>query len=293
MMNSMTAYATVEKTVDTLSVSIEMRSLNSRHLDLVLKMPYHLGSFEDRIKKILAGRLDRGRVETILKIVDDGESHISCELDEARAEALHHAVNRLKEQYAWDIHMSIDFLTVPSGPIRTVHEAVDIEKYWPSIEACLQTALVELVAMRKAEGDHVAHDISMRLGMIEKQLEKIREGVHGLLPLYQARLKERVDALAGGLVEIDPARLSQEAAFLADRSDISEEIVRAESHIKQFRGIMASPDPAGRKLNFLLQEFNREFNTMGSKAGNAEIAHTIVTVKAEIEKIREQVQNIE
>jgi len=292
-MNSMTAYASVEKAIDTQSVSVEIRSLNSRHLDPVLRIPHHYIHFEERIRKTLASRLERGRVETNIKITDSAENRVTCELDEAKAEALHQAFHRLKDRFSWDIRMTLDDLTGPLGPIRTVHEEIDSEKYWPLLEECLLMALDQLLTMRKSEGDHIAHDISRRLDCIEKQLKEIRTGVHGLLPIYQERLKARVEALAGGLVEIDPGRLSQEAAFLADRSDISEEIVRAESHIVQFREIMASPEPAGRKLNFLLQEFIREFNTMGSKAGNADIAHTIVNVKAELEKIREQVQNIE
>ena len=124
-------------------------------------------------------------------------------------------------------------------------------------------------------------------------LSKIRKESNGLLPLYQERLKERVASLTQDIVELDPARLAQEAAFLADRSDISEEIVRAESHLVQFSRIMNAVEPAGKKLNFLLQELNREFNTMGSKIGNAEVAYLIIDVKSELEKIREQVQNVE
>ena len=128
---------------------------------------------------------------------------------------------------------------------------------------------------------------------IEQALTQIKTVSAGLLPLYQERLKERIASLTSGMVDIEPGRIAQEAAFYADRSDISEEIVRAGSHLKQFRDIMNGDEPAGRKLNFLLQEFNREFNTMGAKAGNAEVSHMIVGVKSELEKIREQVQNVE
>ena len=132
-----------------------------------------------------------------------------------------------------------------------------------------------------------------RLADIENQLDLIEKDSDGLLGIYQAKLLERIHTLTQGNVDIDPGRIAQEAAFLADRSDISEEIVRATSHLEQFRRIMDVEEPAGRKLNFLLQEFNREFNTMGSKTSRTEIAHRVVDLKSELEKIREQVQNIE
>ena len=147
--------------------------------------------------------------------------------------------------------------------------------------------------MREKEGAFLANDLKQRLGFVEQSLDQIEADATGLVPLYRERLQERITALTKGVVELDAGRIAQEAAILADRSDISEEIVRAESHLKQFRSIMISEEPAGRKLNFLLQEFNREFNTMGVKAGNAEVSHIIVNVKSELEKIREQVQNVE
>ena len=136
-------------------------------------------------------------------------------------------------------------------------------------------------------------NFSNRPEFIESGLRQIDAAADGLLPVYRDKLTARIEALTQGVAELDPARISQEAAIAADRSDISEEIVRVRSHIRQFRDIMHADEPAGRKLNFLLQEFNREFNTMGSKIGQAEVAHLIVDIKAEIEKLREQVQNIE
>jgi uncharacterized protein (TIGR00255 family) len=147
--------------------------------------------------------------------------------------------------------------------------------------------------MRKKEGDFIARDFKERLDLIEKTLRQIKRESTDLPGLYQEKLKDRIAALTKNIVEVDPGRIAQEAAFLADRSDISEEIVRARSHLKQFRVIMRAAGPSGRKLNFLLQEFTREFNTMGAKAGNAVVSHMIVGVKTELEKLREQVQNVE
>jgi uncharacterized protein (TIGR00255 family) len=147
--------------------------------------------------------------------------------------------------------------------------------------------------MKQAEGAALKADLDQRLGFIEDCIARVAEKTDGMLFLYQEKLKTRIVALTQGMVDIDPARIAQEAAFIADRSDISEELVRAKSHLNQFRQLMAATEPAGRSLNFLLQEFNREFNTMGSKAGDAGIAHMIVSAKTELEKIREQIQNVE
>ena len=154
-------------------------------------------------------------------------------------------------------------------------------------------ALDDLETMRKNEGDFIAKDLKHRLKFIHACLKQIHKKSDGLLNEYQERLKERISSLTQDLVELDPTRIAQEAAHLADRSDISEEIVRAKSHLNQFNEIINAVEPAGRKLNFLLQELNREFNTMGSKIGNAEVAHIVIEVKSELEKIREQIQNVE
>ena len=150
-----------------------------------------------------------------------------------------------------------------------------------------------LVGIGANVGDFIGQDLTQRLDYIERNLDEIENNAMDMVTHYRDRLQARIEVLTQGLVEIDQARIAQEASMLADRSDISEEIVRARSHIQQFRDILRMDGPAGRKLNFLLQEFNREFNTMGSKVGQASLAHIIVDVKSEIEKLREQVQNIE
>ena len=161
------------------------------------------------------------------------------------------------------------------------------------ISLCLQIVLADLDRMRSTEGDFILKDFSARLAFIESGLTQIEAATQGMLSAYQQKLTARIEALTQGALELDPVRIAQEAAFLADRSDISEETVRARSHIEQFRTMLNSDEPAGRKLNFLLQELNREFNTMGAKVGQAAVAHVIVDIKAELEKLREQIQNIE
>lgn len=293
MMQSMTAYASAEQIETQRTVTVEIRSVNSRYLDIALKLHHEYAGLEKRIRSAVSRCLTRGRIDIRIQIERDDEGDAAFRIQEARAVALDNVLGELKRRYAWDIRLPFEFLSGAGGVVRSAREAVDLDALWPAVSPCLDRALAELVAMRKTEGGHIAADLAVRLHTIETQLAKIRENAEDLVPGFQQRLTERIGQLTNGMIDLDPNRLAQEAAFLADRSDISEEIVRVESHIRQFEQIMASGEPAGRKLNFLLQEFNREFNTMGSKVGDADIAHIIVAVKSEVEKIREQVQNIE
>jgi uncharacterized protein (TIGR00255 family) len=170
---------------------------------------------------------------------------------------------------------------------------VDLEKTWATLSSCIDEALEGFDAMRISEGRAIGDDFQKRLHSVEQGLSRIKAMAPAVFSEYHDRLEERIALLTEGKVELDPSRLAQEAAFLAEKSDITEEIVRAESHVRQFRTMMESGGAAGRALDFLLQELNREINTVGSKGGDPELSHMVVTVKSELEKIREQVQNIE
>lgn len=293
MISSMTAFARAEKTREKLTIIIEIRSYNSRYLDIALRIPHEYLSLEDKIKGFISDRVSRGRLEIEVKIKDDSNQTSSFEIDESRSVAYHKALVQLKERFNINTEISLDLLAGMNGIIKPAEIEKDTEICWEIIKDCLADAANGLIAMRKREGEFIADDIIKRLDYIEKKVDQISEQAVDLVSYYQERLKERISVLTEGIIEIDPERIVQEAAFLADRSDISEEIVRVKSHIEQFRAIMDSEEPAGRKLNFLLQEINREFNTMGSKTGKANISHIIVDVKSELEKIREQVQNVE
>ncbi len=292
MLKSMTAYAGAEMSKDAVSVNVEIRSYNSRHLDTVLRIPPGYAAHEEKIKKLVSATHVRGRVEVRIKIQDSSEAASAYDVDWNKANAYLEVVTQIQDRYQLADNASLDRLLAVPG-IIILSEMPSTEGHWNLISACLQSALASVDQMRRAEGDFLEQDILTRLDWIESCLGQIEAAAADLLPAYIEKLTARIEAMTQGVVELDPARIAQEAAIMADRSDISEEIVRARSHIVQFRGIMQSGEPAGRKLNFLLQEFNREFNTMGSKIGQADAAHTIVEVKAEIEKLREQVQNIE
>jgi uncharacterized protein (TIGR00255 family) len=294
MIKSMTGYAAAEMEKEGISVSIEIRSYNSRHLDMVLRMPYGYQVLEDKIKAVVPESISRGRVEISLRIKDESDEACRFDVNMTKANAYYKSLCALKEGIGLDELPTLE-MVMRAGDIIIPEDMGDvvIEKIWPAIEICLRDALEKHEQMREKEGDFIYKDIVKRLEDIGSGLEQIEKGSDGLLAIYQERLKKRIQSLTKGMVEIDPARISQEAAFIADKSDISEEITRAKSHIHQFESMMVSDDPSGRNLNFLLQEFNREFNTIGSKTQNADIAHLVVVVKSEIEKIREQVQNVE
>ena len=293
MIRSMTAFSRAEKTYEQLTVNVEIRSYNSRYLDLALRMPQSCNGLEERVKSLISEKISRGRIEIRLQIKDESEEAYSFEVDELKAKAYHQALIHLKEMFGSDSAITLDMLTGVNGIIKPADIEKDEEKIWNPVRECLTEAIEGLNAMRRTEGEFTAKDLSDRLAYIESRTDKIEAESDGLMKLYQERLKERISSLTNGMVHIEPERIAQEAAFLADRSDISEEIVRVRSHIEQFRAIMASPEPGGRKLNFLLQEFNREFNTIGSKTGKAQVSHIVVEVKSELEKMREQIQNIE
>ena len=293
MIKSMTAFAAAENTVDQLTVTAEIRSYNSRHLDIFLRIPPAYQSLEDQIKTLIADRVSRGRVEIRVQVDDSSETASELEVDFSRAKALVSAFNDLKSQFDLKNDITLDLLINAGGLIKTVEKVQKEDIAWPVIRDCIQLALDDYEAMRQKEGDFIAEDFEQRLSFIDGCLEQIYKKSEGLLMHYQQRLKERIAQLTQNSVELDPARIAQEAAFLADRSDIAEEIVRAKSHLNQFRQMMHAVEPAGRKLNFLLQELNREFNTMGSKVCNADVAHLVIEVKSELEKIREQIQNVE
>jgi uncharacterized protein (TIGR00255 family) len=293
MIKSMTGFATAERTVQEITVSADIHAYNSKHLDVVLRMPSGYMPLEEKMKARITERVARGRMEVKMQIKDQSEGAVAFEIDHMRAKAVQSALTELKDAFDLQNDISLELLMSFGGIIKPVETVTESESIWPVIEECLTLALDNLETMQKKEGDFIAGDLLKRLDYIEDCIGEIENDSIDLLYHYQQRLRERISSLTREIVEIDSGRLAQETAFLADRSDISEEIVRAKSHVRQFRHIMDSEEPGGRKLNFLMQELHREFNTMGSKIGQADTSHRIVDVKSELEKIREQIQNVE
>jgi len=293
MIRSMTAYADTELTVGENRVTMEIRGYNSRYLDFTNRIPPTYQFLEEKLRQAISEKIARGRIEIKLSVQSVSEAPEAFAVNKSMAEGYYAALKTLKEHLHLEESVPLSLLAAKSGVIEPAKTEIETEAIWSAVSEALDRALSEFMDMKIAEGQNIAADLDKRLDTIDDTIQAIEERSTGLLGIYQERLKERINTLTHGMIDIDNARIAQEAAFLADKGDISEEIVRAKSHLDQFKQLMTAPEPAGRSLNFLLQEFNREFNTMGSKAGHADISHTIVAAKTELEKIREQVQNIE
>ncbi|MBU3950216.1 MAG: YicC family protein [Proteobacteria bacterium] len=293
MIKSMTGFASSEKTGENFEVVTEARTYNSKYLDVNLRLPHEYSALEERIRGLIGSMVSRGRIEIKIAIRESNGSSLEFEIDDKKAVAYYNTLLNLKNKLGIDSPISLEMIAGAEGVIKPAENKKDIEAQWPLIKDSVDEALNLLDQMRRKEGEYIAGDFVMRIENIEKLLNSIESESCDLLLYYTERLKDRISILTKDTFEPDAGRIAQEAAFLADRCDISEEVLRVKSHLNQFNIIMNSGEPAGRKLNFLLQEFNREFNTIGSKTEKAIVSHTIVDVKSEIEKLREQVQNIE
>jgi uncharacterized protein (TIGR00255 family) len=293
MIKSMTAFANTERTIDDISVKAEVRTYNSRHLDIQLRMTSGYQALEERLKTQISGCVARGRVDVKIHISDLSEAAVAFEVDEAKARAYHQALKNLKKLLGLEGPVPMEWITARNDLIKPREAESDVDKVWACLTDCMQEVLVSVDAMRQKEGAFIANDFKERLQFLKESIDQIETDSAGLLEQYKQRLMERISILTEQRVSLDEGRLEQEAAFLTDKSDISEEVIRVRSHLAQFEAIMTADEPSGHKLNFLMQEINREFNTIGSKTGKTDISHIVVNVKSELEKIREQVQNVE
>ncbi|MBN1466776.1 YicC family protein [candidate division KSB1 bacterium] len=292
MISSMTGYGHGEYKENGTEIAVEIKSVNNRFLDISLRLPHGLSVYEGEVRELIAAYVHRGRVNVGLTIKETEEKRQKISIDHSLLDAYIKMAQDLKEQH----HLSGDLmlehvLALPDVITFDVADAPD-EKTWLCAQKALRGALEQLVAMRQREGLEIEKDFNKRIDLLEKQVQHITKFAEIGPAEELAKLKERVKRLIQH-EQIDEYRLELELALIADKIDISEECIRFMSHITLFREMVASPQSQGRQLNFLLQEMNREANTMASKAYTAEISHNVVKMKEEIEKIREQVQNIE
>ncbi|MBQ8491005.1 MAG: YicC family protein [Acidaminococcaceae bacterium] len=281
------------------SVTVEIKSVNHRYNEIAIRLPHFLNPLEDKIRKTILASISRGRVDVFVTARYTATGAVNVSVDKPLALAYHTALLEVGDAIGItspNISDQAEILYLARCPdVITAKEGLfDCDGYWPKIKQAVDQAVGALVSMREAEGKNIVGDFYKRLDLIEQYVLAIEKRSPLAVAEYQAKLTERLDALlADKKISADPDRVLQEVAIFADRVSITEEIVRLKSHIRQFRLILESAQPVGRKLDFLVQEFNREANTIGSKANDFELAKTVVEVKAEIEKIREQIQNIE
>lgn len=299
MVKSMTGFGRGSFEEENFSVTVEIKSVNHRYNEIAIRLPHFLNPLEDKIRKTILASISRGRVDVFVTARYTATGAVNVSVDKPLALAYHTALLEVGDAIGItspNISDQAEILYLARCPdVITAKEGLfDCDGYWPKIKQAVDQAVGALVSMREAEGKNIVGDFYKRLDLIEQHVLAIEKRSPLVVAEYQAKLTERLDALlADKKISADPDRVLQEVAIFADRVSITEEIVRLKSHIRQFRLILESAQPVGRKLDFLVQEFNREANTIGSKANDFELAKTVVEVKAEIEKIREQIQNIE
>lgn len=294
MIRSMTAFAKQQAEDEGFRVGCEIRTYNSRYLDISIRLPALYRHYENSLKQLVSKNIQRGRVEVALNISDERADHAAVYVvDRARAVGFYQALLQLRDVLEIENGVALEQVARVEGVITPAEPEAPGASEWNCIRRAMEAALADLNQMREKEGAFLAADLSARIDALETIVRFVRSRADGLMADYYQQIKERVSRLIADMVEIDETRIAQEAAFYVDKADISEEIVRAESHIEQFRKAMNDNAACGRKLNFLLQEFNREFNTMGSKTGSPEVSEKVVAAKIELEKLREQVQNVE
>ncbi|MCW5203936.1 YicC family protein [Desulfobulbus sp. US1] len=271
---------------------VEIRTVNHRFLDQRVVLPSAFAALEEQIKKTVAGQQDRGRVDISVSLRGEtsGGSQLHLDLDLARQ--YHACLQEMNTELGLGASIQISDLLTLRNIIAVQEQSPDVDDEWPLLKEALLAALADCASMREREGGSLKEELLQRLDNFAALVREIEGMVPEVLEQRQQELKNRITKLLEG-VDIDPMRLAQETAIMADKADVTEEVVRLASHIDQFRGFMESDEAVGRRLDFLLQEFLREVNTLASKISNSAIAHLGVEMKNEIEKLREQVQNIE
>lgn len=293
MINSMTGFGRASRCEDGREMTVELKSVNHRYLDLSYRMPRHIGFVEEVLRSALQENLARGHVDVYVNYKNTRKDARTVRVDSALLQAyLEAARNANRELNLKDDITLSGVLRLPD--VTDISEAdEDLEAVNVLAKNTLMEAIAGLKAMRASEGNRLYNDLYARADIVSEIGEKIAKRAPLVVEEYKQKLQDRIQTLLDSSVELDKQRLATEVAIFADKASIEEEIVRLRSHVVQYRLLLDGTEPAGRKLDFIVQEMNREFNTMGSKASDTEIVNLVLEGKAEIEKIREQIQNIE
>jgi len=292
VVKSMTGFGRGETSSGGRNWTVEVRCVNHRYLDLKMKLPRGYSALEEKIRKKVSGYHQRGRVDLFLSVNGDFSDLLEVKVNLDLARGYRDAILALSENFGLEKSDSVDLLASFPDVLTREQKNEDLSEIWVFIEQTLEEALGRCDLMRLQEGENLAEDLRGRLHFFAKTVDTIDSAIPGLLLSRENNLRERLAKLLNN-VQLDPARLAQEVAIIADKTDVTEEIVRLRCHIQQFEVFLKDGSGIGRKLDFLIQEFLREVNTLASKINDATIAHYMVDLKSELEKMREQVQNIE
>jgi uncharacterized protein (TIGR00255 family) len=288
----MTGYGRGETDHNGAKFSVELNSVNRKQSDIVVNLPRDLAGLEPRIRQTINESISRGRTNVVVNHHDSANGTRKLALDTKLAQSYHEAMRALQKELDAPGEITIGTILQAPGVLHAPEEILKAEDVWPAVEKALRTALAELIKMREREGKHLAKDLIHRLKTMRKELKAIRAIHPDVVKKYRAALLERIQK-AGLPIPTDDERLIKEVSFFADRADVSEELTRLESHLAQFAHHLRKNEPVGRTLEFITQEIFRELNTLGAKANDAGISQRVVACKAELERIREQIQNLE
>ena len=293
MVASMTGYGRAEISRDGIAALVEVRSVNSRFLEVVTRLPRTLSHRENDLKELVKAQVGRGKINLTVTVRQESNGKAPLAVNASVARSYYKLLNQLKRTVKLREGVKLEHLLQFSDIWEVADAAGSDEEEWGVLSESLRLALDDLNRMRRQEGEVLAGDIRNRIGWMAENIDAVERLSKERIPQAREKLQERIAQLVADKAIIDQNRLELEIALLADKLDVTEECVRFRSHTKFFLEAMAAPEPAGRRLNFLIQEMNREANTIGSKSNDADIAHLVVKLKEELEKIREQIQNIE
>ena len=293
MAKSMTGFGRAEYTNNNITASVEVKSVNNRYCDISVRLPSLIKQHERKIHEWVQQHITRGKINVSVHLDQQQEALIDIDVDASKAKAYADLLKKLKEQSQIQTEVTLqellrfeDVFVSPEQDEKTINEAME------TTQQAMEAALTELNQTRFQEGQELKSDLNNRIDLIEDKITDIKASVKERIPEARDRLYERIQSLIND-TEIDKERIEQEIAIQADKMDVTEELVRLDSHIKFYREVLEQEGPIGQRLHFLLQEMNREINTIGSKANSADVSQQVVFVKETLEKIREQVQNIE
>jgi uncharacterized protein (TIGR00255 family) len=292
MIKSMTGYGRASELIDGMNITVELKSVNSRYLEFSSRVYKNYSFLEDKLKSYVRQLISRGKVECSVQIDATETDDVIVQVNESLAAGYVNAVKSLAEKYGLEDDFTVSRLASHNDIFSIRKAPADEEKIWEAVRQTIDEATESFVAMRTVEGKKLAEDILSRADLIISYVEKVEKRSPETISEYNEKLLSRMRELLGD-ANVDEQRLLTEAAIFADKIAVAEETVRLRSHIDQLREMVVADEPIGRKMDFLVQEINREANTIGSKANDIEIARVVIEIKAEVEKIREQVQNIE
>ncbi len=292
MVRSMTGFGRAKYSENGLDITVEFKSVNHRYFEFTSRLPKGYMFLDEKLKSFCQQRISRGKVEAAVIIEDNSESAAVVEINGAYAGAYLAAVKDMSRRYGIKNDVKMSSLVTNPELFMVKKQAVPEETVTEAVLKTAEEALQSFISMREAEGERLKSDVKTRTDFILEKVAFVEERSPETVKAYREKLEQKIKELIGD-VQVDEQRLLTETAIFADKVAVAEETVRLKSHIRQFCSLLDSDEPIGRKLDFIVQEMNREANTIGSKAQNIEIAHTVVDIKSEIEKIREQIQNIE